>query len=147
MSKQYCPDCGAEVATGSRFCASCGVRITEVSRRPDEADGEPTVEGGGDDATLAAITHVLALFTWVIGPLIVLLIADDEFVDENARNAINWQLMYTVYMLISFILLLIVLGFLFLAVIPLLNLIFCVIAAVKAYEGEAWRYPATPSIV
>ncbi|WP_227014937.1 DUF4870 domain-containing protein [Natronorubrum aibiense] len=49
------------------------------------------------DTTFAAITHVLGRLTWIVGPLIVLLVTEDEFVEENARNALNWQLMFTIY--------------------------------------------------
>jgi len=44
--------------------------------------------GGSDDnTTLAAITHILALFTWLIGPLVVFLVTDDEFVKaKRARR-------------------------------------------------------------
>jgi uncharacterized Tic20 family protein len=33
--------------------------------------------GREGDTTLAAITHLLALFTWVVGPLVVYVVTDD----------------------------------------------------------------------
>jgi len=92
---------------------------------------------------LAAITHILALFTWLIGPLVVFLVTDDEFVKANARAAINWQIWF--YDLLDRRwcsdhrrdrdLAAPLLG--------LLNMVFIVIAAVKAAEGEVWSYPLT----
>ncbi|MFP9060269.1 DUF4870 domain-containing protein [Natrialbaceae archaeon A-chndr2] len=148
MSEQYCPDCGASVDTGNRYCSSCGERITEVTQTPT---GEPSNAGGGTktdgDTTFAAITHILALLTWVIGPLIVYLVTEDQFVKENARNALNWQIMFTIYMTVSAVLLLVLIGFVLILILPLLDLVFCIIAAIKASEGEAWTYPATPDIL
>ncbi|GAB7090790.1 hypothetical protein JCM18237_10610 [Halorubrum luteum] len=99
------------------------------------------------NTTMAALTHVLALFTWVVGPLVVYLVTDDAFVKENARNALNWQISLTIYTLISLVLVLLVVGFLALIVIGLLDLVFIVIATVKAADGEAWSYPITIDIV
>ncbi|MFW5917435.1 MAG: DUF4870 domain-containing protein [Halorubrum sp.] len=108
----------------------------------------PASETVGDgpasgNTSMAAITHVLALFTWLIGPLVVLLVTDDEFVKENARNAINWQIWITVYSIIAGILILVGIGILLLPILGLLDLVFIVIAAVKAADGEAWSYPLT----
>lgn len=105
-----------------------------------------TIESGGGpngNTSMAAITHILALFTWLIGPLVVLLVTDDEFVKANARKAINWQIWLTVYSIIAGILLLVGLGFLLLPLLGLLDLVFVVIAAVKAADGEVWSYPLT----
>ncbi|MFP9192341.1 DUF4870 domain-containing protein [Natronosalvus vescus] len=147
MNAQYCPDCGAEVATGSRYCSNCGERITAVTQSPTQTTDPGYAHAAEKDTTFAAITHVLALFTWVLGPLIVLLVTDDAFVHENARNALNWQIMFTVYMIISGILVFVLIGIPLIIIIPLLDMVFCIIAALKANEGEAWRYPATPDIV
>ena len=147
MNAQYCSDCGAEVATGSRYCSNCGERITEVTQSPTVTTDPGYSSAAGKDTTFAAITHILALFTWVLGPLIVLLVTDDPFVHENARNALNWQIMLTIYMFVAAILVFVMIGIPLVFVIPLLNMVFCIIAALKANEGEAWRYPATPDIV
>ncbi|GAB7008916.1 hypothetical protein JCM31271_08590 [Halorubrum trueperi] len=92
---------------------------------------------------MAAITHILALFTWLIGPLVVLLVTDDEFVKENARNAINWQIWLTIYSIVAGILILVGIGILLLPILGLIDLVFIVIAAVKAADGETWSYPLT----
>jgi hypothetical protein len=92
---------------------------------------------------MAAITHILALFTWLIGPLVVLLVTDDEFVKANARAAINWQIWLTIYSIIAGILILVGIGILLLPLLGLLDLVFIVIAAVKAADGEVWSYPLT----
>jgi len=100
--------------------------------------------GGSDDnTTLAAITHILALFTWLIGPLVVFLVTDDEFVKANARAAINWQIWFTIYSIVAGVLIIVGIGILLLPLLGLLNMVFIVIAAVKAADGEVWSYPLT----
>lgn len=158
MGDEYCSNCGAELEAGANFCSECGEEVGAADTRWGEESGAAGTQwgetgrsrrtgGSGDDTTFAAITHVLALLTWVIGPLIVLLATDDEFTRENARNALNWQIMFTIYMLISVVLVFLLVGIPLLIVLPILDLVFCVLAAVKASDGEAWRYPLTLDIV
>ncbi len=99
------------------------------------------------NTTLAALTHILALFTWVIGPVIVLLITEDEFVKENARNAINWQIFLFIYSLIGLVLVFLLVGIFVLLILGLLDLVFIIVATVKAADGEAWTYPLTKALV
>ena len=173
MSQRYCRNCGAEVHTGDRYCSKCGQEVGTDTSYPDQygtesqeqydrqqSEGyrEDTTQTGWDhgyqqhgeyqpDTTLAAITHVLALFTWVIGPLVIYLVTDDPFVKENAANATNWQIMFTVYFIASLFLLVVLVGFVLILVLPLLDLAFVIIAAIKASEEEAWKYPLTPDIL
>ncbi len=73
----------------------------------------------------------------------VLLVTDDEFVKANARTAINWQIWITIYSVVAGILILVGIGILLLPLLGLLDLVFVVIAAVKAADGEVWSYPLT----
>lgn len=168
MVPDYCRNCGAKLADDARFCSSCGDAVDDSTA---EAWGEAgtvttteptgTVDTGTEpiaqstpattarqhttetDTAFAALTHLLALFTWVIGPAVVLVATDDPFVEANARNALNWQITFSIYMLVSFVLVFAIVGILFLLLVPILDLIFCVVAAIKANDGEAWNYPIT----
>lgn len=152
MEEEYCWNCGAELDPEARFCSDCGYEVDEsaTAASPDYDDSisrlgrERRTDG---DTTFAALTHILALVAWAIGPLIVLVVTEDEFVEENARNALNWQIMFTIYMVVSFVLLLVLVGFVLILVVPAVSVVFCIVAAVKASEGEAWKYPLTPEIV
>lgn len=168
---RYCSECGHRIdaAAGESDQHGTGARDTSdsgdgwgadddgwgSSRDADAGEtqsGQQTGRGeyrGGDqpDTTMAAITHVLALFTWVIGPAIVYIAADDPFVRENAANATNWQIMFTLYMLVSVLLVVVLVGFVLLFVLPILDMALIIVGALKASEGEAWKYPLTPDIV
>lgn len=93
------------------------------------------------DNTIAIITHVFGLFTWFIGALIVYLATEDKQTKEHAKKALNWQFSLLIYGFISLILILLLVGFILLPILGLLNLIFCVIAAIKAADGKLWDYP------
>jgi uncharacterized Tic20 family protein len=150
----YCPSCGDEVAEDNAYCSRCGESLdggASVSSGWDTEDvgaGDAgTRVGDSGDTTMGALTHLIALVTWILGPLVVYIVTEDGFVKENSRNALNWQIAFTVYSIISAFLIIIVIGVLFLVVLGILNLVFCVIAAVKASDGETWEYPFTPDLV
>lgn len=101
-----------------------------------------------EDSGLAILSHVLAIFTGFIGPLIIYLASDDDsFAKENAANALNFQIVVLIASFVAFISVFLFVGILLLPLVGLLNLIFCVIAAIKANEGEAWKYPLTPDLI
>lgn len=96
-----------------------------------------------DNKTVAALTHILGFLTWIFGPIIVYFASDDDFVKENAANAFSWQIFLTVYISISFLLIFFIVGLISMFLLPVLNLVFCTVATIKAMEGESWKYPAT----
>lgn len=152
----YCPSCGYEADEGDEYCWHCGHEFDpretspssetskEDKRQPEGVD----VSGGPlDDDVFAPLAHVLALPFWVFAPLAVYLLTENEFVKRNAANALNWQIAFSAYMIVSAFLVLFVVGILTALLVSFLNLVFCVVAAVKAADGETWEYPMTIDIV
>lgn len=114
----------------------------------DTLEESPTETVSEDkNTTLALLTHVLGFFTWIVGPLVIYFVTDDEFAKENAAQAFNWQLMLSIYLAVSFALTILLIGFVGFFVFPLLDVIFCIIAAIKASKGEKWDYPITINIL
>jgi len=101
------------------------------------------------DTTLAALAHASALIASFLGPVLFLVLADDgdELVRENAKNAINFQIVIFVLAIVSVVLSLVLIGFLMLFVVGIIDVVFVLIATVKANNGEIYEYPFTPSIV
>lgn len=107
------------------------------------------------DNTLAIITHVIGIFSNFIGSLIIFILTQDKEIKKHARNALNWQISFGVYSVllyissiyISFIIKLIPeLKILFpfsfkIALLTIINIIFCIYAALKANENIIWKYP------
>ncbi|WP_175991328.1 DUF4870 domain-containing protein [Bacillus sp. Marseille-Q1617] len=96
-----------------------------------------------DEKFMAALIYVLSFFTAFIGPIIIWLLKKDEseFVDYHGKEYLNFLISYTIYGIVSSILMIVLIGFIIAPIVGLLALIFTIIAAVKAYEGEHYRIP------
>lgn len=83
------------------------------------------------------------ILSGIIAPLIIWQIKKEEhpFIDENGKEAVNFQISIGIYTLISIPLCFICIGFLMLAAVAILDLVCLIIAAVKANNGEHYRYP------
>ena len=63
--------------------------------------------------------------------------------DIHGKNAVNWMISSLIYMFVSLPLMFVLIGFLLVPVIWILMIVFPIIAALKANEGEYWEYPLT----
>ncbi len=85
----------------------------------------------------------------IIGPLIVWQIKKEEFpfVDEQGKEAVNFQISMSLYLLISAVIWIplsfVCIGVFIPVAISIVDLIFLLIAAVKANDGHHYRYPLT----
>ena len=96
-----------------------------------------------EDNTLGILSHLLGLFTGFLGPLIIFLATDDKKGKNHSKLALNWQFSALIYSVVGAILSLIFVGFLVIAAVGIINIVFCIIATVKASKGEYWVYPLT----
>lgn len=120
--------------------------MSTMGSNPTEATpGTP----GPDQTQLAMFCHLLGFagfiipFGNLIGPLILWVVKKDTmpFVDVNGKNAVNFQITALIAFAVSVVLIFVVIGLFILPVIAVLQIIFMVIAAIKAAAGEAWSYP------
>jgi uncharacterized Tic20 family protein len=109
-----------------------------------------------DSRTWALVAHLSAPLSMLVamafmGPLIVYLAKkDDPFVRRHAAEALNFNLSFLIYAVVlgfaTFVGLLFVVGVLLIPVLLGLGLLWIVlicVAAVKAGQGEEYRYPLT----
>jgi len=104
-----------------------------------------------DARTWAMICHLMALsgyvlpFGNILGPLIVWAIKKDEhpFVDDQGKEAINFQLTMTLAFIVACLLIFVLIGVPLLVALAIFDLVMIVVAAVKANDGNRYRYPAT----
>ena len=105
----------------------------------------PGGEASQDQRTMALLAHILGIFTGFLGSLIIWLVNKDNpeksFVTDQAKEALNFQITLIIAYFISGILTLVLIGFLLLAALGIGNLVLCIIAAMKANNGESYRYP------
>jgi uncharacterized protein len=96
-----------------------------------------------DERLMAAGIYVLSIFFPVIAPLVIWLIKKDEssFIDYHGREYFNFLISYTVYLTVAGISMIILIGFVLLPIVGVMLFIFTIIAAIKAYEGNEYRFP------
>ena len=88
---------------------------------------------------------VIPAFGHILGPLLVWLIkrGDASEIDAHGKEALNFQISMLIYNLVAGVFCLVLIGFALLAVLHILNVVFVIIAALKASEGQIYRYPLT----
>ncbi len=66
---------------------------------------------------------------------------DDPILDLHGKNIANWLISSLIYGFVSGILIFVVIGLLGLLVLIVLGVVFPIIGAIKANNGEVWEYP------
>lgn len=110
---------------------------------------DPTGLPTQDERTWGMVAHLAALaffimpFGNIVGPLVVLLAKREQsaFVAAHAKEALNFNITFLIGAIVCLLLLQFSIGILFGAVIFVFWLVTTIIAALKANEGAAYRYP------
>lgn len=100
-------------------------------------------------AHLSALSGFVIPFGNIIGPLVIWLVKRDEmsFVNDQAKEALNFNISMTIYMVVAGVLVFVLIGIPLLIVLGIAWLVLAILAAVKANEGTAYRYPLTLRLV
>ena len=98
-----------------------------------------------EDKTLAMLTHLSGIILGFIVPLIIWLInkdkADKGWLTDQAKEALNFQITLLIIYVAGTILTIILIGALINLVAWIVCIILSIMAALKANEGVAYRYP------
>jgi uncharacterized Tic20 family protein len=110
-----------------------------------------TVAPSKDERMWAMFCHLAAFvgvmlpvpFGSVIGPLVVWMIKKDEYplVADQGKEAVNFQISVAIYSVVSALLVFLLIGFFMLGALAIFGLVCVVMGAMKANEGESFRYP------
>jgi uncharacterized Tic20 family protein len=98
-------------------------------------------------AVFSHLAALLALIAWgigaLVGPLIIWLIKKDTmpFVNDQGKEALNFQITVFIAGLVCTALIWVLIGIPLLVALAIADLVFIIMAAVKASEGVAYRYP------
>lgn len=94
-------------------------------------------------AHLSGFLGCLIPFGSLIGPLLVWQLKKDQdvFIDDQGKEALNFQISVALAALLCVLLMIIVIGFLLIWVVIIGAVVLMIIAAIKANEGQAYRYP------
>ena len=122
----------------------------------DVEQGQVSAEVNKEACMWAMFCHLAGLCVFVVpfvgnivGPLILWQIKKDEypFVGEQGKEAVNFQISMTIYGLISVALSFVCIGIFLLAAVGVVDLVFLLIAAVKANNGQHYRYQLTIRVI
>ena len=128
-------------------------QIPPASTPPESGQAPVTpdvVETNKDARMWAMITHLSALsgfvgvpVGWILGPLVCWLIKKDQypFVNRQGKEAMNWQLTLLIAAAISIPLVFVCIGVVLLGIIGVVDVVFTIVAGLKANEGIEYKYP------
>jgi len=102
-----------------------------------------------DEKLWATLIHVGGIVIGFIAPLIGYLVLRDRsaFVRDNARNALNFQILITIAYVAGSILTVVLIGVLVLLAAAVVGIVFSIMGAVAANRGEVYRYPLTVNFI
>lgn len=137
------------------------VTNSEAADAPPPMETPPSFDGGGlplpgqgklsekDDKTFGMLAHLLGIFTAFLGPLIIWLIKKDDspFVNDQGKEALNFQIVMTIGYIISSFLMSLLIGCLTYPAFIIVSIVFGIMGTMKANEGQAYRYPFTIRII
>lgn len=102
-----------------------------------------------DEKMWSVLVHICGIFFEFIPALIGYLLFKDRgpFVRAHTASALNFQLTLLVAFFVGAVLTIIGVGLLLILAAAVLNIVFSIIAAVKAGNGEIYQYPMTIKFV
>ncbi len=128
---------------------------TPTPQQPDPGSPPPIPEEpqqqeiSQDSKNLAMLCHLLGLLTTFLGPLILWLIKkdDDAFVDEQGKEALNFQITLMLAGIVAGATSCIGIGLILIPLVGIADIVFSIIACVAASKGQHYRYPVAIRLV
>lgn len=95
-----------------------------------------------DEKLWSTLIHIAGIF-YFLPSLIGYLVLKDRgpFVHMHTRTALNFQITIALAHVVGFILMFVLIGFFIIFAASIVNVIFCIVAAVAANRGEYYEYP------
>jgi uncharacterized Tic20 family protein len=115
-------------------------------------ESDAPVDLSSDARTWALLCHLSAFagllgngIGYLLGPLIVWLIKRQEhpFIDEQGKEAVNFQLTMLLVFVLSLILSCVLIGIPMLIALGILEIVAPIVGAINASNGQHFRYPLT----
>lgn len=92
---------------------------------------------------LSNLVHYVAWPVSIVAPIVLWQIKKDELpgVDAHGKRAVNWAISYSIYLIASGLLCLILIGIPLLIAVVVCGVVFPIMAGIKANNGVEWEYP------
>jgi uncharacterized Tic20 family protein len=117
--------------------------LTDTATAPEA----PRVQS--DSRNWATLSHLSAFVMFVgipalVGPLVMWLIRrDDPYAEFHAKEALNFNISFMIYGIVSAVLIVVLVGLLLLPAVLVTWFVLVIRGAVRAADGQYYRYPMT----
>ena len=149
--QRTCPACSARLDQHAATCPHCGANLAADSTNEGTGAGavDQEVRNTAVAAHLSTFAGLVVPFGSVIGPLAVWLTRRDRdpFIDDAGREALNFGISIAIYGAVLLVAALMLVGIPFLIVGVVAWVVLASLAAVKASQGQPYRYPLTLRLV
>ncbi len=95
-----------------------------------------------DSKNLALLLWIGTLFFGFIPGLVLYLVKkDDAYILDQSKEALNWSITAIIGYVAGTVLAIILIGFLVIAAVGILHLVFCIMGIIAANSGQTYRAP------
>lgn len=142
----------AEQGSDTRISISASKEIARLGLTGSSYVAESGGSAGSpskDEKLWAMLAHLSGIVFGFLGPLVAWLIKKDEmpFVNYQAKEALNFQITVFIALVAAGVLSFVGIGIILYPVVYIGNLVFCIMAGMKANEGVAYQYPVCLRLV
>jgi uncharacterized Tic20 family protein len=143
-----CPACSARLDQQAATCPQCGANLA-TGGTSEAGAVDQAVRNTAVVAHLSTFAGLVLPFGSVIGPLAVWLTRRDRdpFIDQAGREALNFGISIAIYGLVALVAALMLVGIPLLMAGVIAWVVLASLAAVKASQGQTYRYPLTMRLV
>lgn len=94
---------------------------------------------------LSQLANVIFFPVGIVAPIIIWQTQKEKMpaIDAHGKMVANWMISVTIYSIVSIILMFVLIGFLTILAVAIMGIVFPIIGAIKANNGELWEYPVT----
>lgn len=94
---------------------------------------------------LSQLAGLIIPFAGIVVPIVIWQTQKEKIpaLDAHGKMVANWMISAVIYSVISVILMFVLIGFLTILAVMLMAMVFPIIGAIKANNGELWDYPLT----
>ena len=98
---------------------------------------------------LSMLSGYLIPFAGFVAPIIIWQIKKDELpaIDVHGKNAANWLISLMIYFVVASVLSLLFIGIPLIFALITISVVFPIIGAIRANNGEIWQYPLSLKII
>jgi uncharacterized protein len=149
IMQRTCPACSARLDQHATSCPNCGANLAAGGGIETTESVDEEIRTTAVVAHLSTFAGLVVPFGSVIGPLAVWLTRRDRdpFIDQAGREALNFGISIAIYGSVLVVAALMLVGIPLLMVGVVAWVVLASLAAVKASQGQAYRYPLTMRFV